>query len=118
SERFDNPQEMTVGNNRFRHTVQTNLAVEGVPSGLMAAMAGITDIAAQRYVSLAPQAREQINKAFSNNEILNRFGQLTIQEVVQDDDFIAFNEFGDEFGVMEDKMRCEGCKSKLPVPLG
>lgn len=118
SERILDPSKMPVGNNRIRHTVLTNAALNGASSAEIAAITGVTLKATQDYIDFSMEARQTINHAFEANNIINKFDSNRIQDVLSKPDFCVKNEFGDVFGELENSSYCGGCKVQLSKPLG
>ncbi|NOI25942.1 hypothetical protein [Vibrio mediterranei] len=116
SERVTNHVRPT-GNNRIRHTILTSMAREGVDRNTLAAITGVSVSTVQCYVDMTPIERIWIDETLGKNASLATFGQVRIQDKISKDNDIAFNDYGDVFGIHEESSRCSGCRELLPVPL-
>ena len=118
SERLADPALMTTGNNRIRHTVLTNAALNGSTVEEIAAITGVVTDTVAIYIDFSLRARQQINSAFEDNDLINLFATNTIHDVLQRPEFAVRNAYGDTFGELEEHRYCGGCKKELPKPLG
>lgn len=118
SERLAEPALMTTGNNRIRHTVLTNAALNGSTVEEIASITGVTPDTVSSYIDFSQQARQQIDTAFEDNGLINFFATNTIHYVLQRPEFAVRNAYGDTFGELEESRYCGGCKKELPKPLG
>ncbi|MFA0570822.1 hypothetical protein [Vibrio gallaecicus] len=117
SERVPNPKKNVTGNNRIRHTVLTSMAREGVDAHTLAAITGVSVSTVRFYVDMTPDERLWIDETLGKNAALADFGKVRIQDQMNNDDDVAFNEYGEAFGAHEESTRCSGCREVLPVPL-
>ncbi|MEZ9385771.1 hypothetical protein AB4181_01235 [Vibrio lentus] len=118
SDRISTPSKMSVGNNRIRHTILTNAALNGSSSAEIAAITGVTLKAIKNYIDFSMEARQEINHAFESNEIISKFDTNRIQDILSKPEFCVTNEFGELFGELESSSYCGGCKVQLSKPLG
>lgn len=118
SERISNPSKMPVGNNRIRHTILTNAALNGSSSAEISAITGVTLKATKDYIDFSMEARQAINHAFEGNNIISKFDSNRIQDVLSKPEFCVKNNFGEVFGELENSSYCGGCKVQLSKPLG
>lgn len=117
SERIPKPSNRVTGNNRIRHTVLTSMAREGVDVYTLAAITGVCVSTVRSYVDLTPEERLWIDETLGKNAALINFGKIRIQDQITNEDDVAFNSYGEAFGVHEESTRCSGCREVLPVPL-
>ncbi|WP_135456920.1 hypothetical protein [Vibrio echinoideorum] len=101
SDRISTPSKMSVGNNRIRHTILTNAALNGSSGAEIAAITGVTLKAIKNYIDFSMEARQEINHAFESNEIISKFDTNRIQDILSKPEFCVTNEFGELFGELE-----------------
>ncbi|MGI9887825.1 hypothetical protein [Vibrio chagasii] len=116
SERTSKSKKPT-GNNRIRHTVLTSMAREGVDRNTLAAITGVSVSTVQCYVDMTPEERLWIDNTLGENAALSSFGRVRIQDRIHEGDDLAYNDYGDVFGMHEQSSQCIGCKEIIPVPL-
>ncbi|MBC7000934.1 hypothetical protein BIZ37_00075 [Photobacterium sp. BZF1] len=117
SDRID-PLEITVGNNRLRHTTLTNGSIQGLNDDQLAAIHGVTTDAVKPYIDLSHEARVRIDEALAGNHILGNFGRISVAETQQEPGFAVVNEFDEEVGILREPHSCDSCKAKGGKPLG
>ncbi|HBC3855500.1 TPA: site-specific integrase [Vibrio parahaemolyticus] len=117
TDRAKKDEGVVTGNNRIRHTILTAMAREGVDIYTLSAITGVTPHAVQHYIDMTPEDRKLIDKTLGRNATLSAWGKVRIQDQIGNNEDIAFNDYGDTFGLFEESSRCGGCREMLPVPL-
>ncbi|NAW98555.1 hypothetical protein [Vibrio sp. V23_P3S9T160] len=117
SERIDS-DNLKFNNNRIRHFVLTQGAINGLSSPYLAKITGVTEQAVKPYIDLSFDARLDIDEKMAKNQILNRFGQVSVQDIQRQEGFVVKDEFDTEIGILNNHISCTSCKSKLGAPLG
>ncbi|MCH8493944.1 MAG: hypothetical protein LAT53_11990 [Idiomarina sp.] len=114
----DRVESLVLSNNRFRHTVLTNGARDGLNIIQLSKITGVTPQAVKPYLDLSIEARIQIDEALATNHVINRFSQISVKQLQTEEGFKVVDEFDNEQGVIEDGKSCSTCASKLGIPLG
>ncbi|MCG7584430.1 hypothetical protein [Photobacterium sp. OFAV2-7] len=116
SDRVHN-KKLKLGNNRLRHTVLTQGAAMGLTRPFLAQITGVRESSVTDYIDLNVAERVQINQAFADNEVLNRFGKTPVQALLQEEGFAVKNEFDEEIGIQSNPSNCVSCNKKLGAPM-
>ncbi|WP_102954982.1 hypothetical protein [Vibrio diazotrophicus] len=114
----DRIEGLLLGNNRLRHTVLSQGALQGLTAPYLAKITGVTVQSVSSYIDLSFESRIFINKAFAEKEVLRKFGNVSVSNLLKKDEFRVVNEFEEELGVKNNPANCASCKSKLGVPMG
>ncbi|NOI50330.1 hypothetical protein [Vibrio coralliilyticus] len=111
-------EKIEYSNNRLRHTVLTTGARNNLSKPYLASITNVTEKAVESYVDLDVNGRVIINEAFAELDVLRKFGTISVNDLLKNDEFIVRNEFDEEIGVYCNSDNCSSCKSKLGAPLG
>ncbi|RPH16497.1 MAG: hypothetical protein CBB67_015130 [Alteromonadaceae bacterium TMED7] len=115
SERTSN---LKLSNNRLRHTVLTNGAIEGLTREQLASITGVTADAVTAYLDLDMTARVKIDSAFAEQKIYKQFDSIGVADLQQNNNFRVLNEFEEEQGVITKPQDCSSCKAATGKPMG
>ncbi|WP_438467548.1 hypothetical protein [Marinomonas sp. PE14-40] len=115
SDRFS---ELTLTNNRLRHTVMTEGALDGWTELQLSKITGVTVKAVRPYIDLNFNARVLINVAFAKNKVIKKFSSQGSKALLKEYQFRVVNEFDEELGAINSKASCVTCESKLGMPIG
>lgn len=111
-------ENLNLSNNRFRHTVLTNGARQGLNALQLSKITNVTPRAVKPYLDLTIDARLQIDEALATNHIINQFSRLSVDELNADKSFHVVDEFENEQGLIQDTKSCTTCSAKLAIPIG
>ncbi|MFT6926761.1 MAG: hypothetical protein ACJAZP_002381 [Psychromonas sp.] len=117
SDRIDN-DKILFTNNRLRHHVLTEAARQGLSGPYLAKITGVTEKAVKPYLDLSVEARLDIDQAFANKDVLNKYSRIGVNDLQYQEGFAIRNEFDEEIGIQRNKVNCESCAAKLGAPLG
>ena len=115
SDRFS---EAVVTNNRIRHTVLSNAAMNGYSIERISRITEVTVPAARKYIDLGIRERQKINENYLGNEFLKK-AFTPISTFSNSDELVGSIEFG-VVGIGSERRDCNSCphKNRLqrPVP--
>lgn len=117
SDRINN-DDLQLANNRLRHTVLTSGAQQGLSAPYLASITGVTEGAVQPYIELSFEARLEIDLAFAEQDVLRKFGNMSVKNLQKLGGFVVSNEFDEEIGIQANPANCTSCASKMGMPLG
>ena len=117
SERIDR-DALKFSNNRLRHFVLTQGAIQGLSSPYLAKITGVTEQAVKPYIDLSFEARLDIDEKMAKNHVLNKFSKISVQDLQRQEGFIVKDEFDTEIGIQLNPTNCSSCKAKIGMPLG
>ncbi len=105
----DRVPNMTVGNNRFRHTVGTMAAIMGQDIAQIANLLGNTITAARTYIDMSDEQRANLdNKYIANNKLAQIF-EVNIATLQKDERYTISDSEGNEAGQAKNRQSCFSC---------
>lgn len=106
-------------NNRLRHTILTEGAINDLSEVQLSMITGVIPMSVRPYIDLSTEARLQIDSAFAEKKIFQQFGSVGLYEIQQKRGFKSvIDEFDEELGVIQQHVNCDTCQAKLGIPLG
>lgn len=111
----DRVPTLSVGNNRFRHTVGTNASMQGYDALQISKLLGNHQSAAKIYIDLSDEQRANINNKFIGNALLKRMFDSRISELIEDERFSIQDDFGNEAGQAKSRLSCGKCEETRPL---
>lgn len=116
SDRLPN-QSLKLSNNRWRHTQLTLAVWMGLSPAQIAAITGVTIDAIHPYLDLKAQERVKIDQAYAGNSIVQRFDNISVEELQKHSDFSVKSPFDEEIGHKFTPSNCSSCQSKGGAPM-
>lgn len=116
SDRLPN-DNLTLSNNRWRHTILTQGARYGLSPACLAAITGVTIESIIPYLDLKVSERVAIDEAYAGNNIIKRFDSMSVKELQIHNDFKVKSLFDEEIGHKLNPANCTDCQSKGGAPM-
>jgi hypothetical protein len=110
-------ESLKLSNNRWRHTQLTLAVWMGLSPAQIAAITGVSIGAIQPYLDLKAQERVKIDQAYAGNSIIQRFDNISVEELQKHSDFSVKSPFEEEIGHKLNPANCASCQSKGGAPM-